>query len=144
MFWKWKCSMPITTIKFSLLVKYTKWKLRSIVNNRLLLNYTATWWLKAGIVETEPDVHCWAMTRKSHFGYNGLGYCRINKCIPMTRNTRDNRLLKHVSRQRTRLEESNRCPELIYGFRDNAFVKHSSGTCGDGVFVSSRLAVKSS
>jgi predicted nucleic acid-binding Zn ribbon protein len=53
----------------------------------------------------------------------------------------DNGLLKHVSRQQTRLEESKRYLELIHGFRDNAFVKHSSGTVRRGVFDAGRLAV---
>jgi hypothetical protein len=32
------------------------------------------------------------------------------------------------------------CPELIHGFGDNAFVKHNSGTLGDGVLYAGRLA----
>jgi predicted nucleic acid-binding Zn ribbon protein len=59
----------------------------------------------------------------------------------MTTDTRDSGLLKHVSRQRTRLEESNRCPELIHGFRDSAFVKHSSGTVRRAVVDAGHLAV---
>jgi hypothetical protein len=53
----------------------------------------------------------------------------------------DNSLLKHVSRQRTRLEELKALPRINTRFRDNGFLKNSNGTFGHGDFYEGRVRV---
>jgi hypothetical protein len=52
----------------------------------------------------------------------------------------DNWLLKHVSRRRTPLEESTRCPKSIHGSQDNKFIKHNNGTLGGSDLYDGRVA----
>jgi hypothetical protein len=53
----------------------------------------------------------------------------------------DNGLLKHVSRQRTRLEESKRCPEIETQFVATDEREKNRGTVRHGDFCEGRLTI---
>jgi hypothetical protein len=53
----------------------------------------------------------------------------------------DNGLLKHVSRQRTRLDESRRCPEIESRFVETDETEEIRGAVRPGDFYEGRLSV---